>query len=204
MALHVNVVFCVIKKGWDNVEKRDLYDSERNLTGKYIYAGEHPPQDLYYLVVVIFIQNSNGMFLMQKRSKIKGGEWASTGGHPKMGESSFDGIITEVNEELGIDISLYKDKIVLFKTIKASDCFVDLYYLKADIDVNSLTLQEEEVEDDAEEKPAKKGKKKRDADMIQKLSVDKEIADMKLVMSALAEGDEDDDDDEGSSKKGKK
>ena len=75
MALHVNVVFCVIKKGWDNVEKRDLYDSERNLTGKYIYAGEHPPQDLYYLVVVIFIQNSNGMFLMQKRSKIKGGEW---------------------------------------------------------------------------------------------------------------------------------
>ncbi len=129
------------------MEKRDLYDSERNLTGKYIYAGEHPPQDLYYLVVVIFIQNSNGMFLMQKRSKIKGGEWASTGGHPKMGESSFDGIITEVNEELGIDISLYKDKIVLFKTIKASDCFVDLYYLKADIDVNSLTLQEEEVED---------------------------------------------------------
>ena len=129
------------------MEKRDLYDEEKNLTGKYILAGDTPPDNFYYLVVVIFIQNSKDEFLIQKRSKVKGGKWATTGGHPKMGETSFEGIVTEVKEELGIDIYQYKDKIKLFKTVKDSDCFVDLYYLKEDIDINTLTLQEEEVSD---------------------------------------------------------
>ena len=57
--------------------------------------------------------------------------------------------------------------------------------------------EEDEVEEVAEEPKKKKSKKSRKGgrdDMVDKLSVDKEIADMKIVMSALGEDDSDDDD----------
>ena len=38
-------------------------------------------------------------------------------------------------------------EITLFKTIKTEDDFVDLYYLKADVDINNVVMQKEEVED---------------------------------------------------------
>jgi isopentenyldiphosphate isomerase len=71
--------------------------------------------------------------------------WTTTGGHPKSGESSLDGIVTEIDEELGISVD--RNNLVLFKTIKTEDDFVDLYYLKMDINVNDIIIQEEEVEE---------------------------------------------------------
>ena len=49
---------------------------------------------------MVFIQNSEGKFLIQKRSKIKNGKYATTDGHPKSGEDSIQGIISEVKEEI--------------------------------------------------------------------------------------------------------
>ena len=60
---------------------------------------------------------------------------------------------------------------------------------------------EEEEEEEEEQKKGKKNKKGRRTDAIDKLSVDKELADMKLVMRALGE---DDDDDEDLQPKGKR
>ena len=48
------------------MEKRDLYDSNRNLTGETIYKGEQTPDGKFIVVVLIFIQNSEGKFLIQK------------------------------------------------------------------------------------------------------------------------------------------
>lgn len=84
------------------MEKRDLYDKKRNLTGETIYKGEVVPEGLYIVVVLIYIQNSKGEFLLQKRSKRKNGLWATTGGHPKSGEDSIQGILAEIKEEIGI------------------------------------------------------------------------------------------------------
>ena len=53
------------------MEKRDLYDINRSLTGKTICKGEPIPKNNYIVVVLVFIQNSDGKFLIQKRSKIK-------------------------------------------------------------------------------------------------------------------------------------
>lgn len=64
------------------MEKRDLYDENRNLTGKMIFKNFPIPNGYYILVVLIFIQNTEGKFLIQKRSKIKNGKFATTGGHP--------------------------------------------------------------------------------------------------------------------------
>ena len=50
----------------------------------------------------------------------------------------------EIKEELGIDIN--EDEVKLFKTYKYDDAFKDVFYIKKDIDINSLTYQEDEVE----------------------------------------------------------
>ena len=58
------------------MEKRDLYDINRKLTGETIYKNEKIPANRYILVVLVFIQNSQGKFLIQKRSKQKDGKYA--------------------------------------------------------------------------------------------------------------------------------
>ena len=112
------------------MEYRDLYDLNRNLTGEKILKGEEIPNNRAILMVVIFIENSKGQFLMQKRSKEKGGLWATTGGHPKTGETSLEGIIQECKEELGITIS----NPILFKKASGKQAFCDLYYINKDVD----------------------------------------------------------------------
>ena len=123
------------------MEKRDLYDQNKKLTGLTIFKDEEIKEGYYVLMVVAFIQNSEGKFLIQKRSESKGGEWAFTGGHPKAGESSLEGIKTEVKEELGIEI----DNPILFKEASGKNTFCDLYYIKQDVDLNEIVVQEEEV-----------------------------------------------------------
>ena len=127
------------------MELRDLYDENKELTGETIYKGQDVPKGRYYITVVVFIQNSKNEFLIQKRVKKKDGKWATTGGHPVSGETSKQGIISEIKEELGVDI--VKENIKLFKTIKTEDDFVDIYYLKEDIDIKKIKIQKEEVED---------------------------------------------------------
>lgn len=125
------------------MELRDLYDKDLQLTGKTYHKGEAIPEGYYPMVVMIAIQNSEGKFLMQKRVPEKGGDWGVTGGHPKSGEDCIQGIITEVKEELGIDIS--NQEIIEFNSgCDGVDCF-RMYYTKLDLDINNLNIQKEEL-----------------------------------------------------------
>ena len=56
------------------MEKRDLYDINKKLTSQTIYKNEKIPANRYIIVVLVFIQNSQGKFLIQKRSKQKDGK----------------------------------------------------------------------------------------------------------------------------------
>ena len=128
------------------MEKRDLYDIERNLTGETILKGEEIPENRYIVVVLVFIQNSDGKFLIQKRSERKNGKYATTGGHPKSGENSIQGIITETQEEIGV--KLEKNDLQLYYSGRSDKerVFFDDYYIKMDIeDIAKLKLQESEV-----------------------------------------------------------
>jgi len=127
------------------MEFRDLYDKQRILTHETIEEKKSVPKGRYYITVVVFIENSKDKILLQKRSAQKGGQWATTGGHPKMGETSLQGICTEIQEELNITIK--NQELTLFKTIKTEDDFVDLYYLKKDIDIQKIQVQKEEVQE---------------------------------------------------------
>lgn len=126
------------------MEVRDLYDENKKVTGKTFIKGEQVPKGYFYLIVIVVIENDQGEFLIQKRVARKGGKWALTGGHPKAGETSLEGIIEEVKEELGIDVS--KDSLTLFKEITHNDQYFDLYYLKKNIEINDIVIQEEEVD----------------------------------------------------------
>ena len=128
------------------MEKRDLYDINRNLTGETIYKGEPIPPNKYIVVVLSIIQNSKNEFLIQKRSLEKDGLYGSTGGHPKSGESSLEGIITEIREEIGLALNPNELELVYSGREDNNQVFFDIYYLKKDINISDLILQKEEVE----------------------------------------------------------
>ena len=41
------------------MEKRDLYDDNKKLTGETFFKGETIPKGRYYITVVIFVQKKN-------------------------------------------------------------------------------------------------------------------------------------------------
>lgn len=127
------------------MELRDYYTINKERTGETYTADIEPTGDNYMLIVVSFMQNAEGKFLIQRASKEKGHTWGSTGGHPKSGEDSLEGMHTEILEELGIDIS--KEKYKYVNTFTGHNKIVDLYYIKEEIDVLNLSLQKEEVEE---------------------------------------------------------
>ncbi|MBR6033787.1 MAG: NUDIX domain-containing protein [Clostridia bacterium] len=129
------------------MEQRDLYDINRKLTGKTIFKGEPTPEGSYINVVLVFIQNSEGKFLIQKRSERKNGKFATTGGHPKSGENSVQGILSETKEEIGLDLNPNDLKLYYSGRSDAQRVFWDDYYISMDVDdIKKLPLQKEEVD----------------------------------------------------------
>lgn len=124
-------------------ELRDLYDKNGNLTNNKYYKGDNIPDGFFPMVVMTVIRNSEGNFLMQKRVAAKGGDWGVTGGHPKSGQSAIEGIITEVEEELGLIFS--KDDFIEYDSgCDGKDCY-KMYYVVKDIDINDIVIQEDEL-----------------------------------------------------------
>ena len=128
------------------MEKRDLYDENRILTGETVFKGEPIPSGKFIIVVLSIIQNSKGEFLIQKRSLQKNGKYASTGGHVKSGETSIQGIISEIKEEIGLDVEENELELIYTDREVHEQVFFDVYYLKKDFDICDLVLQKEEVE----------------------------------------------------------
>ena len=124
-------------------EKRDFYDRDSNCTGISYFKGDPIPEGLYPMVVMVCIQNNEGKFLMQKRVPQKGGDWGVTGGHPKSGETPIEGMLTEIKEELGVDVNAEKLE-VFNEGCDGTDCY-KMYYLMADFKIEDLNIQQEEL-----------------------------------------------------------
>ena len=129
------------------MELLDVYDSQGNKTGRIVERGKRDEtfgEDEHIAVAIIYIENDEGKFLIQKTSKEKGGHYSSTGGHIDHGEDAYSTIIREVKEELGIDIS--NDNVVDLGHICVDFPVRFMFYLKKNIDLNDVVLQESEVE----------------------------------------------------------
>ncbi len=124
-------------------EKRDLYDENSNVTSMTYFKGDAVPNGYYPMVVMVCIQNEKGEFLMQKRVPRKGGDWGVTGGHPKSGETPIEGMITEIKEEIGVDV-LPEQLEIFDEGCDGVDCY-KMYYMKTNFDLSDFKIQEEEL-----------------------------------------------------------
>lgn len=129
------------------MERRDLYNKNKEKTNEVILATETVPENRYTLVEFVLIQNTEGKILVQKRSKQKGGELGLTSGHAKEGETPLQGMITEIKEELGIDVKPHELRLMHSERSDEKRHFYDLYYLQKDYNISDMELQTEEVED---------------------------------------------------------
>lgn len=125
----------------------DLYDQHRNLTGKTMVRGEPVPKGYYHLVIHVCIFDSQGRMLIQQRQPFKpnwGGLWdLSVGGCAAAGDTSVSAAEREVLEEIGVQLDLSQTMPVC--SVSFPDGFDDCYVVQENLDVDSLSLQPEEV-----------------------------------------------------------
>lgn len=130
-------------------ELMDVYDENKNLTGKNIYRKDMDTlkENEYIITSHCFIINSSNQILLTQRSlnTDRKGKWEDTHGGVKAGETSIDAIIRELKEEIGINVK--PSELKLIKTIKKKNAFRDIYILKKDVALESLILNKNEVMD---------------------------------------------------------
>ena len=128
------------------VEYWDAYDVNRQPTGNIWERGETGKPGEYRMIVVIYVINAKGEMLAQLRSPKHPPEvWTfSAGGSSLTGETSQAAAQRELLEEIGIDYD-FSDTRPRF-TIHAKPGFFDYYVIEADVDIETLKLQDEEVQ----------------------------------------------------------
>lgn len=131
------------------MEKWDIYDLDRNKTGRILIRGTQLQKGEYHLVVHCCIFNDKGEMLIQHRQKDKKvfpDKWDMTaGGSVLAGENSREGVHRELFEEIGLDIDF--SKIHPKITANFSEGFDDIYIINRNVDISTLKFQPEEVQD---------------------------------------------------------
>ena len=123
----------------------DVYDENRNLTGRLQRRGDALETGDFHLVVYVWIRQSDGRFLLTKRSPNKGypNMWETTGGSAVAGDNSLTAALREVKEETGITLLPENGTCIL--THKGENFFGDYWLFRQDIDLNDVVLQEGET-----------------------------------------------------------
>lgn len=99
-------------------------------------------------LVHIWIINSNGEFLLQKRSGLKKhfpNKWSVTSGCTLSKESLIQTCKRECKEELNVDVDI--NNLEYEMTFKKDPVIVQVFVLRQEVDLNKVVLQEEEVSD---------------------------------------------------------
>lgn len=105
------------------MEVWDLYTKYREKTGKEHIRGEKIPEGCYHLAVHVWIRNNKGEYLISQRSADRPTfplMWECVGGSVIKGESSIEGAIREIKEEVGLDLEQEAGKL-LFSKIRGTD-----------------------------------------------------------------------------------
>lgn len=130
------------------MEMWDVYDVHRNkIKNKIISKGSNNLRNgEYHLVVTAWILQSNDTFLMQKRAfKEKyPNVYANHGGCVISNENSKEAMIRELQEEIGLHIT--SNDLIFLRTFHDHESIFDEYIIEKDIDINSLVLDQREVD----------------------------------------------------------
>lgn len=129
------------------MELWDIMNEKGETTGRTVVRGRtvlRPGE--YHLVVHIWVIDSAGRFLIQRRSdqrRLMPGEWAATGGSAVSGEDSLTAAARELREELGIKAE--REEFRFMTRFKRRNAFLDVWFLRRDADAGRLRLQRSEV-----------------------------------------------------------
>ena len=129
------------------MELWDLYDKNKNVTGKIHERGKVVPDGYYHLTVHIWIRNKDGKYLISRRDKSRNAYplyLECQGGSVIKGEDSITGARREVLEEVGIDLSNIPGKIIYTKTRDNFHDIMDVWLFEYDgeVDLSLATTNE--------------------------------------------------------------
>ena len=133
------------------MEYIDLYDEDMRPLGKRVPRSQLRKQGDFFFIVHIWIQNSEGAYLIQTRSKEDDFSpylWATTMGIVSHGETTSEAAIKEVREELGLSLKEGELRLVSrYKTRSSyANHFTDVFLVKKDVKIEDLRLEPSEVE----------------------------------------------------------
>lgn len=122
------------------MELNDIYDENRNRTGRLHRRGEPWLPGEYGLVVCVWVYDGAGKILLTRRApgKTYAGTWENSGGAAKAGEESLQAIVRELYEETGIRAR--SEEFQLLRTVRDQNCFYDHYCLKCSVGEEEIVL----------------------------------------------------------------
>lgn len=130
-----------LKEEWN-----DIYDANRNLTGRVHQRGTPWNPGEYGVVVCVWVYDGRGHLLLTRRAAGKSfaGTWENSGGAVKAGENSRQAIARELFEETGIRAS--EEEFEFLDTDTDRNMFYDHYCLKRRAKIKDIVLQPGETD----------------------------------------------------------
>ena len=128
------------------MEYNDIYDANRNLTGRLHRRGTRWKQGEYGLIVCVWVYDGKGKILLTQRAPEKtfAGTWENSGGAVKAGENSRQAIARELFEETGIRAA--EEDFELLSSDRDHNTFYDFYCLRHYVKLEEIVLQEGETD----------------------------------------------------------
>ena len=128
------------------MELNDIYDKERQLTGKVHRRGTPWKKGEYGLVVCVWVYDGKGKLLLTRRAPEKSfaGTWENSGGAAQAGETSLQAIVRELREETGIEAAPEEFQIMCSDRDRTTH--YDFYCLRRSSDT-PVILQKGETDD---------------------------------------------------------
>lgn len=128
-------------------EWNDIYDENRNLTGRLHRRGTPWKNGEYGLVVCVWVYDGRGHLLLTKRAPGKSfaGTWENSGGAVKAGETSLQAVCRELWEETGIRAE--ESEFELVDQDRDRSTFYDFYCLYRPVSLKEIRLLPGETDD---------------------------------------------------------
>ena len=122
------------------MELNDVYDKNRNLTGRVHRRGTRWKAGEYGLVVCVWVYDGNGNLLLTRRAPGKSfaGTWENSGGAAKAGETSRQAIARELFEETGIKAA--EEEFEFLGSDRDRNAHYDFYCLKRQTPLEEIVL----------------------------------------------------------------
>lgn len=133
-----------------SLERFDIYTENGDRTGRTVERGHPLMPGEYHLCVEVWVVNSKGNVLIQKRSgsrKVLPGIWALTTGSVQAGETSLGGCVREAKEEIGIELNAEDLRLVERIVRRDANTIWDVYCVRRDFNLGDAKIQREEVDD---------------------------------------------------------